>query len=80
MLSYHDDRFQLSMELYNPRQSHTCCVAAPPFAPGQAEGPKAVAALPMTGQNFRKVMGYRDLETLESALDRKGVSLQGEVA
>ncbi len=34
----------------------------------------------MTEQNFRKMMGYRDLGTLKSALDYEKVSLQREVA
>jgi transposase-like protein len=40
----------------------------------------AAAALLMTEQNFRKIMGYRDLWMLKSALDHKEVSLQREVA
>jgi transposase-like protein len=40
----------------------------------------AAAALLMTEQNFRKIMGYRDLWMLKAALDHKEVSLQGEVA
>ncbi len=40
----------------------------------------AAAALLMTEQNFRKIMGYRDLWMLKSALDQKAVSLQREAA
>ena len=40
----------------------------------------AAAALLMTEQNFRKIMGYRDLWMLKTALDRKEVSVQKEVA
>jgi len=40
----------------------------------------AAAALLMTEQNFRKIMGYRDLWMLKAALDQKGVSVQQEVA
>lgn len=40
----------------------------------------AAAALLMTEQNFRKIMGYRDLWMLKAALDRKGVLVQQEVA
>ena len=39
----------------------------------------AAAALLMTEQNFRKIMGYRDLWMLKAALDQKGVSVQQEV-
>ena len=38
------------------------------------------AALLMTEQNFRKIMGYRDLWMLKAALDQKGVLVQQEVA
>jgi len=38
------------------------------------------AALLLTEQNFRKIMGYRDLWMLKAALDRKGVPVQEEVA
>ena len=34
----------------------------------------------MTGQNFRKMMGYRDLGTLKSVLEHEKVSLQRGVA
>ncbi|MGH9607776.1 MAG: IS256 family transposase [Terracidiphilus sp.] len=40
----------------------------------------AAAALLMTEQNFRKIMGYRDLWMLKAALGRKEVLLQQEVA
>jgi hypothetical protein len=40
----------------------------------------AAAALLMTEQNFRKIMGYRVLWMLQAALDRKGVLAQQEVA
>ncbi len=40
----------------------------------------AAAALLMTEQNFRKIMGYRDLWMLKSALDHKEVSPQSKVA
>ncbi len=40
----------------------------------------AAAALLMTEQNFRKIMGYRDLWMLRAALDRKEVLVQQEVA
>jgi transposase-like protein len=40
----------------------------------------AAAALLMTEQNFRKIMGYRDLWMLKAALDRKEVLVQQEVA
>lgn len=40
----------------------------------------AAAALLMTEQNFRKIMGYRDLWMLKAALDQKGVLVQQEVA
>lgn len=40
----------------------------------------AAAALLMTEQNFRKIMGYRDLWMLKAALDRQGVLAQQEVA
>ena len=40
----------------------------------------AAAALLMTEQNFRKIMGYRDLWMLKGALDRKGVLPQRKVA
>jgi transposase-like protein len=40
----------------------------------------AAAALLMTEQNFRKIMGYRDLWMLKAALDQKGGLLQQEVA
>jgi hypothetical protein len=34
----------------------------------------------MTEQNFRKIMGYRDLWMLKAALDRNTVLVQQEVA
>jgi transposase-like protein len=40
----------------------------------------AAAALLMTEQNFRKIMGYRDLWMLKAALDRNTVLVQQEVA
>ncbi len=40
----------------------------------------AAAALLLTEQNFRKIMGYRDLWMVKAALDRKGVLVQQEVA
>lgn len=40
----------------------------------------AAAALLMTEQNFRKIMGSRDLWMLKAALDQKGGWLQQEVA
>jgi hypothetical protein len=40
----------------------------------------AAAALLMTEQNSRKIMGYRDLWMLKAALDQKGVLAQQEVA
>lgn len=40
----------------------------------------AAAALLMTEQNFRKIMGYRDLWMLESALERKSSQRQEKVA
>ncbi len=40
----------------------------------------AAATLLMTEQNFRKIMGYRDLWMLKAALDQKGVLAQQEVA
>ncbi len=40
----------------------------------------AAAALLMTEQNFRRIMGYRDLWMLKAALDQKGVLVQQEVA
>ena len=40
----------------------------------------AAAALLMTEQNFRKIMGYRDRWMLKAALDQKGVLVQQEVA
>lgn len=40
----------------------------------------AAAALLMTEQNFRKIMGCRDLWMLKAALDQKGVLVQQEVA
>ncbi len=40
----------------------------------------AAAALLMTEQNFRRIMGYRDLWMLKAALEQKGVSVQQEVA
>jgi len=40
----------------------------------------AAAALLMTEQNFRKIMGYRDRWMLEAVLDRKEVVVQPEVA
>jgi putative transposase len=38
------------------------------------------AALLMTEQNFRKMMGYRDLWMLEAALERKPTATQEKVA
>jgi hypothetical protein len=40
----------------------------------------AAAALPMTEQNFRRIMGYRDLWMLKAALDEKQTSLKKQVA
>ncbi len=40
----------------------------------------AAAALLMTEQNFRKIMGYRDLWTLKAALDQNKVFVRQEVA
>ncbi len=40
----------------------------------------AAAALLMTEQNFRKIMGYRDLWMLKAALDQNKVFVQQEVA
>ncbi|HLH79691.1 MAG TPA: hypothetical protein VKV29_05340 [Chthonomonas sp.] len=40
----------------------------------------AAATLLMTEQNFRKVMGYRDLWMLKAALEQKGVLAEQEVA
>jgi len=40
----------------------------------------AAAALLMTEQSFRRIMGYRDLWMLKAALDQKGVLVQQEVA
>jgi hypothetical protein len=40
----------------------------------------AAAALLMTEQNFRKIMGYRDLWMVKAALDQKGELVQQEVA
>jgi putative transposase len=40
----------------------------------------AAAALLMTEQNFRKIMGYRDLWMLKAALGRKELVVQQEVA
>jgi hypothetical protein len=40
----------------------------------------AADALLMTEQNFRKIMGYRDLWMLKAALHQKGVLAQQEVA
>jgi len=40
----------------------------------------AAAALPVTEDNFRRIMGYRDSWMLKAALGRKQVSLQQEVA
>jgi len=40
----------------------------------------AAAALLMTEQSFRKIMGYRDLWMLKAALDQNGVLFQQEVA
>jgi hypothetical protein len=37
-------------------------------------------ALLMTEQNFRKIMGYRDLWLLKAALDQNKVPVQKEVA
>lgn len=39
----------------------------------------ATAALLVTEQNFRRIMGYRDLWMLKAALDQKGISVQREV-
>jgi putative transposase len=41
---------------------------------------RGAAALLMTEQNFRKIMGYRDLWMRKAALDRKEVLVQQEVA
>jgi len=38
------------------------------------------AALLMTEQNFRKIMGYRDLWMLKAALDENQTSLKKQVA
>lgn len=40
----------------------------------------AAAALLITEQSFRKIMGYRDLWMPTAALDRKGVLVQQEIA
>jgi hypothetical protein len=40
----------------------------------------ATAALLMTEQSFRKIMGYRDLWMLKPALDENQVPLEMEVA
>ena len=40
----------------------------------------AAAALLITEQNFRKIMGHRDLWMLKAALDQEGVLIQQEVA
>ncbi len=40
----------------------------------------AAAALRMTEQNFRRIMGYRDLWMLKAALGRNQASLQKQVA
>ena len=40
----------------------------------------AAAALLETGKNFRKIMGYRDLWMLKTALDPNTVSAKQEVA
>jgi putative transposase len=40
----------------------------------------AAAALLTTEQNFRRIMGYRDLWMLKAALDQKGILVQQEVA
>jgi hypothetical protein len=40
----------------------------------------AAAALLMTEQKFRKIMGYRDLWMLKAALDQNKVLVQQEVA
>jgi len=40
----------------------------------------SAAVLLMTEQNFRKIIGYRDLWMLKAALDQKGVLAQQEVA
>ncbi|HEV2495312.1 MAG TPA: hypothetical protein VG204_19820 [Terriglobia bacterium] len=40
----------------------------------------AAAALLMTEQNFRRIMGYRDLWMLKAALGRKEALVQQEVA
>lgn len=40
----------------------------------------AAAALLMTEQNFRKIMGYRDLWMLKAALDQDAVSIRKQVA
>jgi hypothetical protein len=47
---------------------------------GAAPAKRDAAALLMTEQNFRKIMGYRDLWMLKGALDRKGVLPQRKVA
>jgi len=39
-----------------------------------------VAALLMTEQNFRNILGYRGLWTLKAALDQNEVLVQQEVA
>jgi putative transposase len=41
---------------------------------------RAAAALLMTEQNFRRIMGYRDLWMLKAALDQNTVLVQQEVA
>jgi hypothetical protein len=38
------------------------------------------AALLMTGQNFQRILGYRDLWMLKAALDEKHTSLKKQVA
>ncbi len=40
----------------------------------------AAAALLITEQNFRKIMGYQDLWMLKAALDQNKVFVQQEVA
>jgi len=40
----------------------------------------AAAALLLTEQNFRRIMGYRDLWMLKAALHQEGVLVEQEVA
>ena len=42
--------------------------------------PPAAAALLMTEQSFRKIMGNRDLWMLKAALDQNGMLVQQQVA